>query len=108
MRLDGICDRLDRRIPPDTEDGTHTQVLLDWSDDGPDSLGRHGPAPDRRALRPGHTGEPELDGVAFGVTIGLKRRNLPGSTTPAVLWHGLDTRRALDSGRIVCMPGSGV
>jgi transposase InsO family protein len=30
-----ITDRLDGRIPPDRDDGTHTPVLLAWSDNGP-------------------------------------------------------------------------
>lgn len=30
-----ITDRLDGRIPPDRADGTHTPVLLAWSDNGP-------------------------------------------------------------------------
>lgn len=33
--MQAIADRVDGRIPPDRADGTHTPVLLAWSDNGP-------------------------------------------------------------------------
>ncbi len=39
--MDAIGDRLDGRIPPARQDGTHTPVLLAWSDNGPQMTSTH-------------------------------------------------------------------
>lgn len=101
--MTAITDRVDGRIPPDRPDGTHTPVLLAWSDNGPQMTSTD--TSDFMALHLiaqhfGRPGTPEDQGwieSLFGHTK-TEAPYLTKITDPAVLWHELEARRAFYNG----------
>jgi putative transposase len=101
--MDAIGDRLDGRIPPDREDGTHTPVLLAWSDNGPQMTSSDTRTFMALHLIGQHFGRPHTpeDQGWIESLFGHTKTEAPYLTKlddPAVLWHELEARRAFYNG----------
>lgn len=101
--MDAITDRLDGRIPPDRPDGTHTPVLLAWSDNGPQMTSTD--TADFMALHLigqhfGRPGTPQDQGWIESLFGHIKTEAgwLTTIADPATLWQELETRRAFHNG----------
>jgi transposase InsO family protein len=109
--MDAITDRLDGRIPPDRADGTHTPVLLAWSDNGPQMTSRDTTTFLALHLIGQHFGRPNTpeDQGWIESLFGHLKTEAPYLTKiadPAVLWHELEARRAFYN-RTRLSPGVG-
>ena len=101
--MDAIGDRLDGRIPPDRPDGTHTPVLLAWSDNGPQMTSDDTSTFMALHLIGQHFGRPHTpeDQGWIESLFGHTKTEAPYLTRiddPAVLWHELEARRAFYNG----------
>ena len=101
--MDAIGDRLDGRIPPDRPDGTHTPVLLAWSDNGPQMTSDDTSTFMALHLIGQHFGRPHTpeDQGWIESLFGHTKTEAPYLTRiddPGVLWHELEARRAFYNG----------